>query len=67
MKPMKTFVQLEVTAFDVPSYVSFRDRWGKVPIDSLSERVLSEMCEQFRAGVFEKAGKRDPKISSVDE
>lgn len=32
-------------------------------IKDIDAEVLSEMCDQFRASVFQKAGKKDPRAS----
>ena len=34
----------------------------KWALSELYPEVLSDLCDNFRAGVFEKAGKPDPKI-----
>lgn len=38
-------------------------RWKIQPLQEPG--VLSELCDEFRRGVFEKAGKQDPSIGSV--
>ncbi len=30
-------------------------------LSDLEPQTLSELCDEFRAGVFEKAGKKDPR------
>lgn len=35
---------------------------GYIGIQSISTEKLSKMCDEFRAKIFEKAGKKDPKI-----
>lgn len=31
-------------------------------LENLDEETLSELCDNFRRGVFKKAGKKDPNI-----
>lgn len=35
----------------------------KFPISTVSAEKLSEMCDEFRAKIFEKSGKKDPKLA----
>lgn len=63
-------IETALQPFMVPSYAREVGQIGKredgfkeVPghlLSELSAQVLSDMCDEFRAGVFTKAGKDDP-------
>lgn len=37
------------------------DRGGGIPIEEVDAESLSNLCDEFREGVFKKVGKEDPK------
>lgn len=39
----------------------FNAERNTVPLSELSVEALDELCQEFRANVFQKAGKSDPK------
>ena len=64
----------ELRDFTIPNFVLFRDYRGEsvvagssVPIGSLDEMQLSDLCNNFRANVFEAAGKVDPLVELTSE
>lgn len=71
---MKAFIKidLELQPFSVPNFVHGvmlvkpREQGfiegPKYALRELDEKALSALCDQFRADVFEKAGKDDPRL-----
>lgn len=67
---MSVTIETALQPFMVPNYVREVGRVGKReegfketpahPLSELAAQVLSDMCDEFRAGVFAKAGKNDP-------
>lgn len=65
-------ITIPLVPFSTPNYVTMQmpDRprqegFVEAPKYALSElepEVLSGLCDEFRAAVFKKAGKRDPKL-----
>lgn len=65
-------IDVELRPFIVPNYVSAmakpRPREQGVvespsyALSELDEKTLSALCDEFRATVFEKAGKDDPRL-----
>lgn len=61
-------IKIKLSPFSVPNYVliegpSTNDSGIQVPtyaLNQLSEEALAELCDEFRASVFKKAGKKDP-------
>ena len=63
--------KIKLRPFNVPNYVLGETSPGlkqdgfvegpKWHIKELAETTLSELCDQFRKDVFEKAGKQDPR------
>lgn len=63
-------LQVELQPFIIPSYVLEKTRPGKRQdgiqharshdIEELDVETLGQLCDEFRAGVFAKAGKADP-------
>ena len=63
-------LELQLRPFQVPNFVSAemapQQRQdgvtfsGGFPLSTVSAEKLSEMCDEFRAKIFEKAGKKDP-------
>lgn len=64
---MKVQLTMDVLNFKIPHTLQFKDKWGSIPIDSLSEKALSNLCDEFRRSVFVKANKRDPQLLYEDE
>lgn len=66
-----TQIKLGLNPFQTPNYVSVKrpprprqDGWQEsptIPLRELDEQALSELCDAFRAEVFKKAGKQDPR------
>ena len=68
-------IKVKLNGFDVPEYVFpegkvlprqaglvMSQKWG---LSELDENTLSELCDKFRADVFAKAGKADPKLKTT--
>ncbi len=69
-------VDVEFLPFFVPESVIQKKPEGVViaagehprwPIAALDAETLSDQCDQFRAAVFRKAGKADPRAAEVTE
>lgn len=70
---VKTVARIEVGIhpFTVPNFVRPEKRAGwrqdgiqfedGIPLAELPEDTLSQLCDDFRRGVFERAGKKDPR------
>ena len=67
---MEVSIQIHIQSFPVPEYVKL-DRGAditqpivldgdRVSLTQLDEKVLSDLCNEFRANVFARAGKVDP-------
>lgn len=64
-------MRVKLQPFQTPNYVIAEPKPGlkqdgmiespKWHVREVDENTLSEMCDQFRRGIFDKAGKRDPK------
>ena len=64
-------IKKELKPWLTPNFVSEKEPVGKredgvtwaakYSIQDVPAETLSELCDQFRKEVFEKAGKRDPK------
>lgn len=48
--------------FYVPSYMKIEFTNSKIHLSLLPTEVLDHICNQFRATVFDKAGKKDPSL-----
>lgn len=64
---MKARVSIEVRPFNVPDYVTLIADQGdttvaSVQLTELEADALSALCELFRAEVFKKARKTDPRL-----
>jgi len=70
-------VEVELQPMRIPNFIlgvakpgrkqdGFREgpKWS---LSEISEETLSELCNQFRKDVFEKAGKVDPQKGERDE
>ncbi len=65
-------LELQLRPFQVPNFVSAEmppqqrqdgvSFSGGFPLSTVSAEKLSKMCDEFRAKIFEKAGKKDPKV-----
>jgi len=64
---MKIKLELELKPFSIPNYVipitkpkpreeGFQENAG-IPLSEISDIDLYKMCEEFKVGVFKKAGK----------
>ena len=70
-------MKVRLQPFQTPNYVISESKQGlrqdgivespKWHIKEVDEKTLSEMCDQFRKDIFEKAGKRDPNIEQVEK
>jgi hypothetical protein len=68
---MSVKIDLELQPFNTPNFVIVKmparprhDGWQESPKYSLAEldaQTLSALCDQFRAEIFKKAGKDDPR------
>jgi hypothetical protein len=68
---MKRHMKIALKPFTVPNYVigeapprPRQDGWQEPPkweLGELDADTLSELCDDFRAAVFEKAGAADPR------
>lgn len=61
-KPMPK-ISVELQPWSTPNYVRIQEGavYG-IPLKDIDAQALSEMCDQFRKEVFEKAGKEDPRV-----
>jgi hypothetical protein len=67
---VRTKMQVEVNAWQTPNFVTLKtpprprqEGWKEapsIPLSELDADALSLLCDEFRAEVFRKAGKRDP-------
>jgi len=67
---MKIKMEVDLVPMTVPNYViavtppgKRQDGFAEGPkykLSELSEQVLSQLCNEFRAEIFKKAGKDDP-------
>jgi len=62
---------VSVKPFNVPKVV-FRSKSLNgagddkgIPLSDLSPNALGILCHEFRSGVFEKAGKKDPQVPTI--
>lgn len=55
-------VEMEVKQFTVPNF-ALADNDKSIPLGALDAASLSLLCDDFRAAVFEKAGKKDPRLA----
>ena len=56
-------MNIKLKPFLVPNFLrSADDREICFPLKSASPEELSELCDQFRKWIFEKAEKKDPKV-----
>jgi hypothetical protein len=71
MPPNTATVRISVTPWIVPHHILLELPYKRtpgsapreataIPLESVDPQVLAQMCDQFRATVFEKAGKEDP-------
>lgn len=68
---MKACVAIDIQPFTIPNFVR-RDKKTAGPGDPDAEaafelaavdaQTLSTLCDQFRADIFKKAGKTDPRL-----
>lgn len=64
-------MQVEVLAWQTPNFVRLKPPVGQrqdgikeapaIPLNEIGADVLSRLCDDFRAEVFRKAGKVDPR------
>lgn len=69
-------MKIDLLPFTVPNYVIAKtapgnraDGWVDAPkwhIRDVDTETLSELCDQFRADVFAKAGKSDPARAALE-
>ncbi len=65
---MKATIEVELQPFSVPNFVIPVAKTGRqdlehdrsFPLSDIDAITLDGMCEEFRRGVFTKAGKRPP-------
>lgn len=71
----KITVEVGLRPFQVPGFVQPEKKLGLrqdgiqfsdgIPLADLPEDTLAALCDEFRAGVFQKAGKQDPRKGGV--
>lgn len=54
------FVRIQMPARPRQEGVNFKDSEG-FRLEDVDVDTLSEMCDQFRADIFRKSGKKDPR------
>lgn len=68
---MKANVEIAIQPFTIPFFVrrdkkaagaGDPDAEAAFPLSDVDEMALSALCDQFRADVFKKAGKTDPRL-----
>lgn len=64
---MKAQVSIEVKPFTTPNFVLVVTEQGEamqtsVKLCQIDESTLSMLCDGFRAEIFKKAGKKDPRL-----
>jgi hypothetical protein len=75
-KTMNLKIDLEIEPFKAPGAVflvnppgkkedGFDYKFGTIPTARLDAAVLSELCDKFRAEVFARAGKDDPRLKPL--
>lgn len=63
-------MQVEVNAWQTPNYVTLKQPAGRdqqspsIPLSEIDADVLALLCDDFRAEVFKKAGKPDPRAEA---
>lgn len=71
---MKIKVEVQIEPFPVPNFVTVQkgiategglhnSQPNAYPLDQLDVETLERLCETFRAGLFSKASKKDPKVT----
>lgn len=71
----KITVEVGLNPFQIPNFVRPTKKIGLrqdgiqfddgIPLADLPEDTLAALCDEFRAGVFLKAGKQDPRKGGV--
>ena len=62
-------IEIQLQPFSTPSFVrqvipsGIRGEGQIFALSAVPATSLSELCDQFRKDVFEKAGKKDPKLA----
>lgn len=55
-------VEMDVKQFTVPNLAQVDDD-KSIPLGALDADSLSLLCDDFRVAVFERAGKKDPRLA----
>lgn len=72
MTELTVHLTVKLKPFGIPNYVLSDQNEGLIqhgqsfPLHEVSAESLALMCDQWRAGVFAKAGKSDPKEPGHD-
>ena len=67
---MKIQLEVKINPFDIPAYVTIKaeprsrqegfSSEDGIPLSALDSETLEKLCNDFRDGVFRKAGKNQP-------
>ena len=67
---MQVKIELDLVPFNTPNYVRIKEKPRKreegfkegitIHLSELDSLTLGKLCEEFRKGVFKKAGKEQP-------
>lgn len=65
---MKANIEIDLEPFTVPNFAREKGRADAtpIPLDLLSPETLWLMCNEFRAAVFKKAGKKFPDLPAEE-
>ncbi len=67
----KTMVSVTLCPWLVPNFVRVENHGQaldvSVPLREVDAEALSQMCDDFRASIFSRAGKADPKLFAVSK
>lgn len=60
---MRILIEAEIKDWMPPNYVNTVDeKLPSIPIKDVDVKTLDQLCKNFRAAVFQKAGKPDPEV-----
>lgn len=63
---MKAKIEIDLKPFTVPNFVVPEVGGDGLPLSVLDSLTLDRMCREFRASVFQKAGKEMPPDTGSD-
>lgn len=64
---VRALVVVELVPFPVPNGVNYGDNTAGFSLHEIDAEALSAQCDRFRADVFAKAGKKDPRDQEICE